>query len=133
MSDMCTDNHMDACSTASDNDVKSIRVEVEPDQKMPDEMTPEEQEAFLNELVTRREAINFIQGYIGERIFPVLSQQLNAQYNSAYAMIHVLQTILVASGICTLEEIHKCYDDYVKQQKQKYAEQMEKQEKQDDR
>lgn len=112
---------------------KELHVEIEPDQKMPDEMTPEEQEAFLNETVTRREAINFIQGYIGERIFPVLSQQLNAQYNSAYAMIHVLETILVASGICTLEELHKCYDDYVKQQKQKYVEQMKKQEKQNDK
>ena len=87
--------------------------------KMPDEMTEEEKESFLDETITRREAMNFIDGYMQEHILPELQQQISSQYNSAYAMIHVLESLLIHSGICTLEEIQQCYKDYIAIQQEK--------------
>lgn len=95
---------------------------VEVDDKMPGEMTPEEKEAFMNEPITRREAMSFIDGYMQEHILPQLKQQMSAQYNSAYAMIQVLESLVIHAGICTLEELQKCYEDYIKIQNQKTSE-----------
>jgi hypothetical protein len=97
------------------NDIK-----IEVDQKMPDEMSPEEIEQFMNETITRREAMNFMNGYIGEHILPQLEQQLSAQYNSAYAMIQVLESIIISAGICTLDDIKRCYESYIQKQKEKF-------------
>lgn len=99
------------------NREKAIKLEVK--DKMPDEMTPEEQEAFLNEPITRKEAMNFIDGYMQNHVLPQLEQQISAQYNSAYAMVHVLESLIIHSGLCTLEELQKCYEDYIKLQEQK--------------
>lgn len=82
-------------------------------------MTAEEKEAFLNETITRREAMNFIDNYLSNYILPQLMQQISSQYNSAYAMIQVMQSLLIHSGICTYEELQKCYEDYIKLQQQK--------------
>lgn len=100
------------------SDNKAVEIELE--QKMPDEMTPEEQERFMNEPITRREAMNFVDGYMQEHVVPMLQQQISAQYNSAYAMIHVMESLLITSGLCTMEELKKCYEDYIKIQEEKY-------------
>lgn len=93
----------------------SVKIDIG-EQKLPDEMTPEEIQAFMNELVTRQEAMSFMEGYFHEKILPEMMQQLNSQYNSAYAMIHILESIIISAGLCTLDELKKCYEDYIKLQ-----------------
>ena len=57
------------------NKENTIKLEIK--DKMPDEMTPEEQEVFLNEPITRKEAMNFIDGYMQNHVLPQLEQQIS--------------------------------------------------------
>lgn len=94
----------------------AVKMELPPNQKMPDEMTPEEQEKFFNEYVTRRECTNFVDGYINNQVIPQIMNAVGKELFCLRSMLTVQQSYLINAGICTEDELVKAYEDYMKEQ-----------------
>lgn len=100
----------------------AVKMELPHGQKMPNEMSEQERQAFMNEPVTRAEVSNFVDGYINGQVIPQIMNAVGKELFHLRSMNTVLQTFIINAGICTEDELVKAYEDFIKEQTKKMEE-----------
>ena len=86
-------------------------ISISPEFNNPD-MTPEEQEKFLNEHPTRGEVANFVGQYLANDILPQVIGYINQQDNRNLALISICQAVLISQGVISKEQMDELVNNW---------------------
>ena len=95
-------------------------------EKLVEEMTPEEQAKWLNEHVTRGEVTQFVSAYLNNEVIPFVFNSVGKELFNLRCRNELLLKFLVESGVFTSEQFEEEYKRYLSEQVKKLKEEQEK-------